>query len=74
MTAEQLRLIRLLNGLSQRSFAKSLNLSHPLISKIERGDRVVTQATKRRVMEVFGVSDEKLTRLQLTKEMLNDGS
>lgn len=74
MTAEQLRLIRLLNDLSQQAFAERLNVSRPLITMIERGNRSVTLTTKRKVLEAFGMNEEKLTQLQKTREMIEYGS
>lgn len=74
MTAEQLRLIRSLNGMTQQEFADRLNLSRPLITMIERGERRLTDATKRRVMEAFGLDAEKLAQLQRTKELIENGN
>jgi transcriptional regulator with XRE-family HTH domain len=74
MTAEQLRLIRLLNGMTQRTFADRLNLSRPLITMIERGERSITEKTRRRVMEAFKMNDEKLSELQRARELMENGN
>lgn len=70
MTAEQIRLIRLMNGMTQRAFADHLNVSRPLITMIERNERVITERTKRRVYEVFGLNDEKLRQLEKMRGMV----
>jgi len=70
MTAEQLRLIRLMNGMTQRAFADHLNVSRPLITMIELNERVITERTKRRIYEAFGLNDEKLKQLEKTRELI----
>lgn len=74
MTDEQLRLIRLLNGMTQRAFADRLNLSHPLISFMERGERTITAATRRRIMNEFELNEESLAELKRMKESIENGS
>jgi transcriptional regulator with XRE-family HTH domain len=65
VNAEIVRFIRKTNDLSVREFATKINVSHSLISRIEGGDRRITDKIRRRIVETFGLTDEKLMAIKL---------
>ncbi|NYE07301.1 transcriptional regulator with XRE-family HTH domain [Bacillus niacini] len=64
MNREVLRFIRVSRKLSVRKFAERLGVSHALISAIE-GDRRLTENVQKKVVETFGLTDEKLVSIKL---------
>jgi transcriptional regulator with XRE-family HTH domain len=72
MTKEELRFIRISRGLSVRDFAKRINVSYSLISRIEGGERRLTDSVKNKIAGAFGLTDEKLLAIKLLiKEVKN---
>jgi transcriptional regulator with XRE-family HTH domain len=72
MTIEELRFIRISRGLSVRDFAKRINVSYSLISRIEGGERRLTDSVKNKIAGAFGLTDEKLLAIKLLiKEVKN---
>jgi transcriptional regulator with XRE-family HTH domain len=65
MNAEIMRFIRKTNDLSKREFAAKINVSHSLISRIEGGDRRITDKIQGRIVETFGLTEEKLMSIRL---------
>jgi transcriptional regulator with XRE-family HTH domain len=65
MNREVLRFIRVSRKLSVRKFAERLGVSHALISAIEGGDRRLTENVQKKVVETFGLTDEKLVSIKL---------
>lgn len=65
MDNQTLRFIRTSSKLSIREFASKINVSHSLISRIEGGDRRLTDRVKRKVIETFGLTEEKLVTIKL---------
>lgn len=57
MTAEQIKLIRLYLGFTQKQFAEHIGLAEGMIAKIERGFAGVSYTTKAKVHRVFDVRD-----------------
>lgn len=65
MDSETLRFIRTSSNLSVREFATKINVSHSLISRIEGGDRRLTDRVKRMIMVTFELTEEKLVAIKL---------
>lgn len=65
MNSELVRFLRTSNNLSKGQFAKKLNVSHSLISRIEGGDRRVTKRLERIIMTEFDLDDERLIVIKL---------
>lgn len=65
MDAELMRFIRKTNDLSIREFARKINVSFSLVSRIEGGDRRLTKRVEQRIVLFFGLTDEKLTTMKL---------
>jgi transcriptional regulator with XRE-family HTH domain len=65
MTGEFIKVIRTTHQLSVREFAKMIQVSPSLVSRLEGGGRNVTKRIECRVIAVFGISEEKLASIKL---------
>lgn len=65
MDREILRFIRQSNKLTVREFGAKVSVSYTLISRIEGGDRRLTDRVKRKVMDAFGLTEDKLATINL---------
>ncbi len=64
--------IRTSNQLSRSKFAEKIGVSTTLVSRIEGGERRLTERVKGRVMAAFGLTEEKVVALKvLINEILN---
>ncbi|MFZ3576772.1 helix-turn-helix domain-containing protein [Virgibacillus sp. DJP39] len=57
MNNQQLKLIRLYNGMSQREFGAHIGVAESTIAKIESRWQSVSEVTRARVLRNFDVSD-----------------
>ncbi|GMN97980.1 hypothetical protein PthstB1num2_00200 [Parageobacillus thermoglucosidasius] len=74
MTAKQIRLIRRLHEMTRAQFADRVGLSVSLIKKLERGERNITERSRRKIMQAFGLTTAQLEKLNETiKEMIENG-
>lgn len=60
LNADVIRFIRNSRKLSQSSFAQKINVSQSYVTKLEGGERRLTERVEQRIKEVFGITDEKL--------------
>jgi transcriptional regulator with XRE-family HTH domain len=60
-----MRFIRKTNDLSVREFATKIGVSHSLISRIEGGDRRITNKIQNRIVATFGLTEEKVISIRL---------
>jgi transcriptional regulator with XRE-family HTH domain len=65
MNGEIIKVIRTTHQLSVRDFAKRIQVSPSLVSRLEGGDRNVTKRIECRVIAVFRISEEKLASIKL---------
>lgn len=72
MKPELFNVIRRLNGLTQRAMADRLSVSRSLVTKIESGDRVITDDVRRKLTGEFGLTPELLRRLERLIETFNN--
>lgn len=64
--------IRTSNQLSRAKFAKAIGVSTSLITRIEGGDRRITESVVNRVMQAFDLTEEKIVSMRLLiSEILN---
>lgn len=73
MTAKQIRLIRRLHEMTRTQFADRVGLSVSLIKKLERGERNITERSRRMIMQAFGLTAAQLEKLNEIKEMIENG-
>jgi DNA-binding transcriptional regulator YiaG len=73
MTAKQIRLIRRLHEMTRTQFADRVGLSVSLIKKLERGERNITERSRRMIMQAFGLTTAQLEKLNELKEMIENG-
>jgi DNA-binding transcriptional regulator YiaG len=73
MTAKQIRLIRRLHEMTRAQFADRVGLSVSLIKKLERGERNITERSRRMIMQAFGLTAAQLEKLNEIKEMIENG-
>lgn len=72
MDKELFIFIRTSNQLSRAKFAKKIGVSTSLITRIEGGDRRITEGVKKRVMQAFDLTEEKIVSMKLLiSEILN---
>ncbi|MCC5802253.1 helix-turn-helix domain-containing protein [Rossellomorea vietnamensis] len=72
MDRQVMRFIRTSNGLTAREFASKVNVSYSLISRIEGGDRRLTDRVKQKIMVAFGLTEEKLVSIKLLISEINN--
>lgn len=72
MNSEIMRFIRQSNRLTQRSFAKRINVSYGLVGLIESGERRLTPRIESRIRQAFNIDDSKLAVIRrLMNEVKN---
>lgn len=64
ITGEIIRKIRRVHGLTHRKMAEKLGVHHRLVQFMESGERAVSRKTERAVIEAFGLTPEKLARIE----------
>lgn len=75
MTPEQIRMIRVVHGMTQKEFADRVRISQPLTCAIERGERNITDRTREKIIEALGLDEEKLNEIKRLKGLFkNDGA
>jgi transcriptional regulator with XRE-family HTH domain len=65
MTGDTIKILRTAEKLSTRDFARKINVHYSLISRMEGGDRRVTEKIQKRIVVAFGLTDEKLYAIKL---------
>ncbi|MBT2682642.1 helix-turn-helix transcriptional regulator [Bacillus sp. ISL-37] len=65
MSGEFIRVIRTTHHLSVRDFAKRIQVSPSLVSRLEGGGRNVTKRIEGRVIGAFGICEDKLASINL---------
>ncbi|USK33068.1 helix-turn-helix transcriptional regulator [Bacillus sp. F19] len=73
MNPELLNVIRGLSGLSQKGMADRLNVSQSLITKLERGERIISDDVRKKVTGEFGLTPELLRQLDDLIKTFNNG-
>lgn len=71
MIGETIKIIRVFNGMTQQSLAKSLDISDSYLSQIESGKRTPTLDTVKAISRMFGIP---VSSLLFFSEQLDDGS
>lgn len=64
ITGETIRKIRKVSGLSHRQMAEKIGVHYRLVQFMESGERKVSGKTERAVIEAFGLTPEKLARIE----------
>lgn len=62
-----LKLFRLSMNLSQKDFAKEVNVTQQLISYVESGKRAMSNRLSNRIIHRFNVTDEKIEAIKSFK-------
>lgn len=65
MNPELVKFLRASNNLSVRMFAKKVQVSYSLISRIEGGDRRLTPQVERKIKSAFALTDEKMLAIKM---------
>ncbi|MBT2714720.1 helix-turn-helix domain-containing protein [Bacillus sp. ISL-57] len=65
MNVELMRFIRKTHDLSIREFAKKIDVSFSLVSRIEGGDRRLTKRVEQRIISAFELTEEKLLTIRV---------
>ncbi|MFL1674819.1 helix-turn-helix transcriptional regulator [Paenibacillus dendritiformis] len=73
MSPETFRMIRIIYGLTQQEYADVIGCSVSLVSKIEKEQRNLTHDIRRRVYEVFPLTEDVLVRVTMLHAELNEG-
>lgn len=60
---KSVRVIRTALGMERSELAEKVGISAPMVSLIENGNRKLSVMVEKRMLEVFGISDELLFRL-----------
>jgi transcriptional regulator with XRE-family HTH domain len=64
MNADMIRYLRYVNRLTQKEFAERIGVSEPLIVRIELGIRGISDKTKQKIREAFGLAEADIMRLR----------
>jgi|GEM_PF-7112048 len=64
ITAETIRMIRRVHGLTHRKMASDIGVSHRMVQLMEAGKRVITDKTSRAITDAYELTPDKLTRIK----------
>lgn len=73
MNPETFRTIRIMYGLTQQEYADMLGCSVSLVSKIEKEHRSLTYDIRRKVCEVFPLTEDVIARISTLQMEINEG-
>jgi transcriptional regulator with XRE-family HTH domain len=59
-TISQIKILRLLTGITQSELSEKLGISQSYLSLLERGQREITPELSRRIENVLGLSNKKI--------------
>lgn len=64
ITAETVRMIRSVYGLSHRKMAADIGVHYRLIQLMEAGERAITDKKAQAITEAYGLTPDKLVRIE----------